>query len=340
MDISVIVPIYNVEPFIERCLRSIMNQTFTEGIECILVNDCTPDNSLRIAEQLIEEYTNNTHGDEVTQNRIQFKVVSHERNLGIAATRNTGLKAATGTYIQFIDSDDYIEPNMLEELSRCLYTKKADIIVCDFLIENKQGTRYKKQIKKETPQEYLIDTLTDILPAFVWNKLYRRDLFIQHNFNMPIEVSNMGEDLIINAFAFYYACIVSYHPYAYYHYCRENTKSYCNNISNRQLESQKACIDYLENVLFYNLNESSPYYLPFMESKNRVKTAILVHGDKSLRKKYGMVFREANKYIFNYSKRRFCYKILLMLNRISPTLRDSYIHFINLLKKIRQIISV
>lgn len=333
MDISIIVPIYNVEPFIERCLRSIMNQTFTEGVECILVNDCTPDNSLLIAERLIEEYTI-THRDDANQNGILFRIISHERNLGIAAARNTGLKAAEGAYIQFIDSDDYIESNMLEELNHCLCIRKADVIVCDFLIENKQGTIYQKQIKKNTSQEYLIATLTDALPAFVWNKLYRRDLFIQHNFNMPIEVSNMGEDLIINVFAFYYACVVSYHPYAYYHYCRENTNSYCNNISNRQLESQKASIDYLGNVLFYNLNESSLYYQPFMESKNRVKTAILVHGDKSLRKKYGMVFREADKYIFNYSERKFRYKILLILNRISPTLRDSYIHFINLLKKI------
>ena len=336
MSISVIVPIYNVEAFIERCLRSIMNQTFTEGVECILVNDCTPDNSLRIAEQLIEEYTNNTHRDDANRNSIQFRIISHERNLGIAATRNTGLKAAKGTYIQFIDSDDYIDPNMLEELNRCLCTKKTDIIVCDFLIEHKRGTIYKKQIKKETPQEYLIATLTNALPAFVWNKLYRRDLFIQHNFNMPTAVTSMGEDLIINAFCFFYARTVSYLPYAYYHYSKENANSYCHNISNAQLESQKACIDYLGNVLFNKLEESSFYYLPFMESKNRVKTAILIYGDRSLRKKYRMVFKEADKYIFNYSERIFRHKLMLILNRISPTLRDIYI---NLPRKIRKIIS-
>ena len=130
MNISIIVPVYNVEPYIERCIRSIMNQTFTEGVECILINDCTPDNSIRIVQQLINEYKGN----------IQFRILSNEHNQGIASVRNIGLQAAKGTYIQYIDSDDYVEPDMLETLYKKACGSSSDILVYDYYCENKNQT--------------------------------------------------------------------------------------------------------------------------------------------------------------------------------------------------------
>ena len=106
MNISVIIPVYNVEKFVERCVRSIMNQTYTEGVECIIVNDCTPDDSMKIVEKLVKDYTGT----------ICFKLLNHKQNYGLAAVRNTGMNAATGEYIIHIDSDDYCEPDMLEKM--------------------------------------------------------------------------------------------------------------------------------------------------------------------------------------------------------------------------------
>ena len=89
MNISIIIPVYKVEKYIERCLHSIINQTFTNGVECIIVNDCTPDNSIRIAENIIRNY----------QGNISFKIIHHLTNQGIAVTRDTGLQNASGKYM-------------------------------------------------------------------------------------------------------------------------------------------------------------------------------------------------------------------------------------------------
>lgn len=125
MNISVIIPVYKVEKFVERCVRSIMNQTYTEGVECIIVNDCTPDDSMKIVEKLIADYTGT----------ICFKLLYHKQNCGLAAVRNTGMSAATGEYILHIDSDDYCEPDMLEKMYSKAIEENADIVVADCYIK-------------------------------------------------------------------------------------------------------------------------------------------------------------------------------------------------------------
>ena len=122
MNISVIIPIYNVEKYVERCILSIMNQTYTESVECIVVNDCTPDNSMKIVERLVADY----------KGTIQFKLFHHEHNKGIAAVRNTGLYAASGDYILYIDSDDYCEPDMLEKMYAKAMEGNADVVIADY----------------------------------------------------------------------------------------------------------------------------------------------------------------------------------------------------------------
>lgn len=105
MKVSVIIPTYNVENYIEDCLRSIMAQTFTD-YECIVVDDLGKDNSIKVAEKVIADY----------QGEAVFKIIRHERNKGVSAARNTGIKAAEGDYIYFLDSDDKITPEALAHL--------------------------------------------------------------------------------------------------------------------------------------------------------------------------------------------------------------------------------
>ena len=104
MRISIIIPVYNVELYVEECLQSVANQTMTEGIECIIVDDRGQDNSAAIAKQYIDSYK----GD------IRFTFIQREKNGGLSAARNTGIEAATGEYVYFLDSDDEITPNCLE----------------------------------------------------------------------------------------------------------------------------------------------------------------------------------------------------------------------------------
>ena len=107
MKVSIIIPVYNVALYIERCIKSVMSQTYSGDIECILVNDATPDDSIAIAERLIADYNG----------PIQFRILNHEQNRGLSATRNTGIDAATGDYLYFFDSDDEITPDCIEKLS-------------------------------------------------------------------------------------------------------------------------------------------------------------------------------------------------------------------------------
>ena len=107
MKVSIIIPVYNVALYIERCLKSVMNQTYCDDLECILVNDATPDDSIAIAKRLIADYNG----------PIQFRILSHEQNRGLSATRNTGIGAATGDYLYFFDSDDEITPDCIEKLA-------------------------------------------------------------------------------------------------------------------------------------------------------------------------------------------------------------------------------
>lgn len=107
--ISVIIPVYQVSEYVERCLRSVMAQSYTD-IECVIVDDATKDDSIVKCERLIKEYNENLRG------RIRFKILHHEVNRGLSASRNTGTAAATGDYLFYLDSDDYIAPNCIERL--------------------------------------------------------------------------------------------------------------------------------------------------------------------------------------------------------------------------------
>ena len=120
--VTVIVPFYNVEPYIADCLQSVMRQTYRGPLECILVDDCGSDSSVEIAAQMIAAY----------EGPIEFKILHHENNRGLSAARNTGLDAANGEYVCFLDSDDWISDDCIEKLANPLQEEKFDIVVGDY----------------------------------------------------------------------------------------------------------------------------------------------------------------------------------------------------------------
>ena len=107
MTVSIIIPIFNVEQYIERCINSVINQTYRQ-LEVILVDDCSPDNSMNLARQLVEKSTN--------KEGLIFKFIKREENGGLSAARNTGVDIATGEYVYFLDSDDELPANAIELL--------------------------------------------------------------------------------------------------------------------------------------------------------------------------------------------------------------------------------
>ena len=166
--ISIIVPVYNVEKYLKRCIESITNQTY-KNIEIILVDDGSTDNSSKIC----DEYKNKDK---------RIKVI-HKTNGGISSARNRGLDIAKGDYIGFVDSDDYISPNMYEILYKELINNKVDISSCDSIIfkdndiQFKKIESYKKYIMNKLEAiETLIRNNNNVNPS-AWNKLYKKKLF-------------------------------------------------------------------------------------------------------------------------------------------------------------------
>lgn len=148
--ITIIIPVYNVEPYVEACLQSVANQTLADGIECILVDDCGKDNSIHLAEEFIHNYK----GD------VSFSLIHREKNGGLSAARNTGIETASGEYLYFLDSDDEITPNCME-LMWSLIEKygKVDLVQGSFYETEEEFTTYSSyQFPEHTNNQRTIKT--------------------------------------------------------------------------------------------------------------------------------------------------------------------------------------
>lgn len=212
VHISVIIPICSVEQYIERCVRSLMEQTLTEGIEFIFINDATPDRSMQILEQVVSQYPDR---------QSQIQIVNHAINQGIAFTRGEGLRLAQGEYIGWCDSDDWCERDMFQTMYEHARCTGADAVICAFSHEYEDYSELCDVNYPATGIEYvetLYRRITSI--SFLWNKLIRRSIFIEHDI-YPYEGINISEDMNLVFRAMYYAgrveCI---HRYFYHH---ENT---------------------------------------------------------------------------------------------------------------------
>ena len=182
--VSIIIPVYNVEKYIRECLDSVINQTY-RNLEIICVDDCGTDNSVKIAE-------------EYAQKDKRIKIIHHDRNKGLAITRNTGVKNSNGEYIFFLDSDDYLNLDIIELMVRKQKETGADVVVSSFRnfvsekIPNEKIPKVKAELKnrnffKFDPHErYQInfDNFQDNLDSIfyiVWGKLYKKDFLIKNN---------------------------------------------------------------------------------------------------------------------------------------------------------------
>lgn len=182
MNVSIIVPVYNSEKYLTQCIESMISQTYSK-IEIILVDDGSTDNSLDICRYYSK-----------VDNRIK---VVHKINGGASSARNAGLTEASGSYIMFVDSDDYIYPYMVEVLLQNIEEYNTDLVVCGmtaFSEESINSTIYKKAFYDKKRDIAKFFSLLDGRTNSLWNKLYKKEL-INHKFNEELVI---GEDLIFN----------------------------------------------------------------------------------------------------------------------------------------------
>ena len=176
MKVSIIIPVYNVAPYIADCLRSVMRQTYTGTMECLIVDDCGTDDCIAIAERMIADY----------KGPIRFRILRHKQNRGMSAARNTGTEAAIGEYLYYLDSDDEITEDCIERLMgkvaeypdvemvqgnacRHLMGGGSVNLVKEVLVPSVESNEEARRCFYQFGQIYVN----------VWNKLLRRVLFAE-----------------------------------------------------------------------------------------------------------------------------------------------------------------
>lgn len=192
-SVSIIIPVYNVEDYIEDCLKSVISQTYQGKIECIIVDDCTPDNSCKKIEEILSTYTGT----------INFKIIHHEKNKGLSAARNTGIKNAIGEWIYFLDSDDELYDYTIRELTNNIDDNDS-IIVGSYSIINlinknaifNNGEIYNSRLMKG--EERIYSLIESKWNGMAWNKLLKKELIIKHNLYFKTGIIHEDELWIFN----------------------------------------------------------------------------------------------------------------------------------------------
>lgn len=206
VKVSIIVPVYRTEKYIERCVRSLMEQTLKEDIEFIFINDATPDNSMEVLNRIVSEYP---------ERRGQILILHNLTNIGIAETRKRGIEAAKGEYIGWCDSDDWCELNMFETMLESSENGKIDIVVCNSWWHGiRNGEKvisrniHSTQPLPATPQDVLKDLWRKEshyihFPYSLWHQISKKKLIRKSSEN--ISPTNEAEDVFMLLNCFYYA---------------------------------------------------------------------------------------------------------------------------------------
>lgn len=180
--VSVVVPIYNVEAYIEKCANSLFLQTL-DDMEYIFVNDCTKDNSMQVLNDVIKRFPNRKN---------QIKIINHQTNKGLPQARKSGIEASTGEYIIHCDSDDWVDLNLYEMMYKKAVETGCDMVACDFCVVTSGGEKRHKGITTKNKDALVNDMLFYKSSLNVWNKLYKREIY---DYPILFPEENMGEDM-------------------------------------------------------------------------------------------------------------------------------------------------
>ena len=227
--VSVVVPVYNVEKYMEKCFRSLINQTLEE-LQIIIVNDGSTDNSNKIIHNLIKKYKQENGKKEI--------IYLEKENGGLSDARNYGMKYADSKYIAFLDSDDYIEKDTYQKMYEKIEEEKADMVECDFIWE------YPNKNKTDTGVIYTLDTIIKDIRVVAWNKLIKKEIIDINKIEFP--KGYRYEDVLFTYKLIPYLNKVSFIKEPLIHYLQRE-----NSISNNQTIKTKDIIYVLDTTLEY-----------------------------------------------------------------------------------------
>lgn len=285
--VSVIVPIFNVEQFIECNAHQLFGQDLEE-VEYIFVDDCSPDNSIILLNSVLEQYP---------ERKAYTTIIRHDRNRGLPAARNSGLDKARGEFIFNCDSDDWLENDALSKLYSKACEDGSDAVWCDWYLSFKDNERYMSQAPGLegilTGRQSVELMLGGKIRFNVWNKLVKRTLYRQTGIRFP-EGYAMGEDMtMIKVLAM--ASKVSYLPQGLYHYVQTNTEAYTKKKSVHHLKQIRHNVDQTIAFLHKHYGKSLDQHIQFF--KLNIKLPFLISSDKKSYQQWLEWYPEANLFI-------------------------------------------
>ena len=245
MLLSIVIPVYNVEEYIEKCIISCVNQDVSlDQYEIIIVNDGSPDESLKICEKLEKEFTN-------------IKIIT-QKNKGLSGARNTGLKNSIGEYVWFVDSDDWIAKNSLKSIYKAIYSYKSDVywLGHDVVLNNKVIDVFTPN-KLESPivgEDFFVNHLANTF--YIWKFIYKREFLLKNDLTFYEGI--LYEDLEFTPRALYLSKSCFTLPHIYYHYLMREG-SIVNNVKLKNLEDRFFICNRIYNNI-HSLNVSKEYY--------------------------------------------------------------------------------
>lgn len=287
--ISFVVAIYNVAQYIEQCVRSLYGQTL-EDIEIILVDDCTPDDSIAIALRALDDYPNR---------KSQVKVVRHEVNQGLPGVRKNGIAAAHGEYIINFDGDDFADARMAELLYNKAAETGADLTICDYYRYSEDNcTQHSlvRNVLSERGDKVRDDIINRMVPPYLWCMLIHRSIFTNNEFVWPVR--NMAENNVVSMQVAYYSKSVSHVNTPLYYY-RNNPASITKNKTKerciRNLKDFQANIEIYEQFLVQKNMEDKYSYGIFINKIRAKRCVIKFTNSRDCRQLWLRTFPEANK---------------------------------------------
>lgn len=319
--ISILIPVYNVEKYIKRCIESVINQTFLETYEIIIVNDCSTDSSINILKKTVNETLLNSN--------IQIKIVNHSINRGQSAARNTALNEAVGIYTIFIDSDDYIDSNMLEEMYDKAIETNSDIVLSDIIKEYPyKSILIKSPYYKDKNQ--IIGKFIRGESIYLCNKLIKRSLYSDNNLYFK-EGYDMSEDYTMMIPLSLAAKKIEYISKPFYHYIQYNTSATTKKITKKEITGWLYSVEHIQRYL--QNDHMNIFELDLMYRKLIIRYWCMLHTKDEDQKLYSQLYPEIDSHTNKILK-----QLPLKNKIILYTVCKKYVNSFNLLIKLKKLI--
>ena len=320
-SISVLIPVYNVENYIEKCAESLFKNTIADKCEFIFTDDCCTDNSVQKLQEVIERYP------ELKNNIV---ILHHKKNMGLGVTRNTGYDNAHGKYIICTDSDDWVESDYLEQLLSVAEKDNLDFVGCDTYAfeEGSDIQELRHYPLNPDPYQCLIDILDYKVGDYLWVKLFKREFLIQNKIRWADDIS-LHEDTLLDIKVLTNNPKIGYVNKPLYHYLIRKGTYVHNLYTEKTSDLIFSAIKYMDDYL---KSHNADFAREAFERRcYMMKSNCIARGTIYSQKKYLNLHKDLNKYADLKNTKAFYYHVIRISNK-TPKIAFVLVYIYSILK--------